>query len=173
MGEWGKLGVINTFKVIAIPTQIAESVRSTGKAPRYGHPAYTETAKGYGPCRHCLRTFHVGEEQRTLFTYDPFDGIEDVPLPGPIFIHADPCERYADDAGYPEDLRPYPSILNVYAHGPELLGRIFTAPGDAETKICEILANPQVSYIEVRDRNAGCFDFRVERADLTAHNTRS
>ncbi|MBV9737341.1 MAG: DUF1203 domain-containing protein, partial [Candidatus Eremiobacteraeota bacterium] len=66
-------------------------MRSLQTAPIYGHPAHIEVATGYGPCRHCLRTFNVGREQRILFTYDPFQGIEDVPLPGPVFIHAVPC----------------------------------------------------------------------------------
>ena len=66
------------YRIIALPTQIAEEVRTIGKAPRYGHPAITEVAKGYGPCRHCLRTFAVGVERRTLFTYDSFDTVEAV-----------------------------------------------------------------------------------------------
>jgi Protein of unknown function (DUF1203) len=151
------------MRITAIPTNVAEAVRATGVAPRYNHPAHTDTATGYGPCRHCLRTFRVGEEQRTLFTYDPFDGIESLPLPGPVYIHADACTRYPEDGGYPEDLRQYSSVLNAYARGPKLLAQERTEPGEAEARIAELLTNPEVDYIEVRDRKAGCFDFRVER----------
>jgi hypothetical protein len=94
------------LRVIAIPTAIADAVRSTNKAPRYGHPVHTEVASGYGPCRHCLKTFSVGEDKRTLFTYDPFDGIHSVPLPGPVFIHAEDCARYPEENGYPERSPP-------------------------------------------------------------------
>jgi hypothetical protein len=154
------------FRVLAIPTPVAESVRATGKAPRYNHPVHIEVAKGYGPCRHCLRAFHVGEENRTLFTYDSFDGIESLPLPGPVFIHSDQCERYPEDGGYPEDLKVHPAVLNVYAKGPKLLDQVFTEPGEAEERIANFLIDPKVDYIEVRDRKAGCFDFRVERARI-------
>jgi hypothetical protein len=98
------------IRVVAIPSEVAAQVRTSKKAPHYGHPAHTEVAGGYGPCRHCLRTFRVGEEQRTLFTYDPFDQIEQVPLPGPIFIHTEVCERYPENAGYPDDLRKHAAV---------------------------------------------------------------
>jgi hypothetical protein len=154
------------MRIIAIPTQVAEAVRSTGRAPRYHHPAFSDTATGYGPCRHCLRTFRVGAEQRTLFTYDPFDGIEDLPLPGPVYIHTEGCTRYPEDAGYPEDLRAHASVLNAYAKGPKLLAQVYAEPGEAEANITELLTRPEVTYIEVRDRKAGCFDFRVERGPM-------
>jgi hypothetical protein len=44
-----------------------------------------------------------------------------------------------------------------------LLNQVFAAPNEAETRIEELLAQPSVDYIEVRDRQAGCFDFRVQR----------
>ena len=151
------------IRIIAISTEIAQAVRSTHLSPHYNHPAYTEVAKGHGPCRHCLRTFQVGQEQRTLFTHDPFEGLESVPLPGPVFIHTASCERYPEQGGYPPELASFPVILNLYARGPKLLDQIFAGSGEAEPRIRQLLANPQIDDIEVRDRNAGCFDFRVER----------
>ncbi len=100
------------IKIVAIPTEIAAAVRETGKAPRNGHPAYRDVAVGYGPCRHCLRAFVKGAEDRILFTFDQFQGIGQVPLPGPIFIHAAACERYPEDGGYPEGLRQYASVID-------------------------------------------------------------
>lgn len=49
------------FRFLGLPTDHADAVRKTRRAPDYGHPAHRETATGYGPCRHCLRTFRVGE----------------------------------------------------------------------------------------------------------------
>lgn len=63
------------YKVVSLSKEVADQVRKMQKAPDYGHPAFTEVAGGYGPCRECLRTFHVGQENRILFTYDPFRGI--------------------------------------------------------------------------------------------------
>jgi hypothetical protein len=39
------------FRVIALPTQVAEQVRASLRAPGYGHPAHVEIASSYGPCR--------------------------------------------------------------------------------------------------------------------------
>ena len=153
------------FRVIALSTETADQVRSSGKAPRYGHPAHTEIATGYGPCRHCLGAFQVGEENRILFTYDSFTGIEAVPLPGPVFIHQQPCARYSEMAGYPPDMKPYPVVLNAYANGQTLVDRkLLEAAEDKEGAVSLLLDRTDVDYIEVRDRTAGCFDFRIERA---------
>ena len=152
-----------SYTTIAIPTDVAEQVRLTGKDPRYGHPTHTELAKGYGPCRHCLKTFVVGEESRTLFTYDSFSGVEVIPLPGPIFIHTEQCTRYPEQAGYPQDLRAYSAILTAYATGQVFIERRYADKGEHDQAIEQLLENPLVDYIEVRDKSAGCYDFRIER----------
>jgi hypothetical protein len=155
---------MSSFHVIALPSETADQVRASGKAPRYGHPAHTELASGYGPCRHCLRIFRIGQENRTLFTYDPFTGVEAVPLPGPIFIHEQPCARYSPEAGYPADLELYAVVLNGYATGQKLMERVLVpATEDKTAAVRHLLERPDIDYIEVRDQLAGCFDFRIER----------
>ena len=151
------------FRVIAIQSDVADAVRSTKKSPGYGHPAHAELATGYGPCRHCLRTFEVGRERRLLFTYDAFNGTESLPLPGPVFIHEAPCERYAEDAGFPEDLRPHALTLNAYGRGRHVRAQEYVADGNVEPVVQRLLARPDVDYIHVRDTRAGCFDFGIER----------
>lgn len=155
---------MSDYKVIAIATNIAGEVRASGKAPSYGHPAHIEIAKGYGPCRHCLRPFQAGVESRTLFTYNSFEGVEEVPLPGPVFIHTAACERYPEQGGYPADLLRIPAVMLGYAKGQTLLHRELVDPGGQMDAIEKLFANPEVDYIEVRDRKAGCYTFRIERA---------
>jgi hypothetical protein len=75
-------------RVTAISTEVAESVRQRQKDPHYNLPAYTDMANGDAPCRHCLKIIPAGE-QAMLFTYDAFEGIEKLPLPGPVYIHAE------------------------------------------------------------------------------------
>lgn len=152
------------YRVIAIPTALAERVRLSGKSPGYGHPTHNEVATGHGPCRHCLKTFRIGEERRTLFTYDPFFGLETLPLPGPIFIHAGPCERYAEDAGYPQAMLPHAVVLTAYARGRCLIAETQAPQGAQSSAIERLLQRPEVDYIHVRDQQAGCYDFRVERS---------
>jgi len=152
-----------SINIVAIPTELAEAVCTTQKSPRYGHPVYTAIATGYGPCRHCLKAFRVGEEQLTLFTHDPFEGIESLPLPGPVFVHTNKCERYPEDAGYPQELLRYPSVLDAYAKGRRLLSETVATEGSQPEIIQRLFENPEVQYVHVRDKSAGCYDFRVER----------
>ncbi|MCP4205346.1 MAG: DUF1203 domain-containing protein [bacterium] len=156
---------MNTFRCIAIPTSIAESVRSTLASPFAEHPAHIEIAKGHGPCRHCLRTFHVGAEKRILFTLDPFAELGVPPLPGPVFIHADECDRYPEDGEFPNDLRQHLLVFNAYSRERRLLAEELATGRDIELTIDRLLAQAEVEYLHVRDLEAGCYDLRVERVE--------
>ena len=155
---------MHELRFIAIPSAVADKVRTTSKSPGYGHPTHTELATGHGPCRHCLRTFVVGSDRRTLFTYDPFHGLHPIPLPGPVFIHADACERYDESIGFPEDLRTHPLTLGAYGEGRRLLHEVQVTDGIVEPVLDRLFDASEVRYVHVRDLNAGCYDFRVERA---------
>lgn len=152
------------YHFVAIPTPVAETVRATLAAPGYGHPAHVETATGHGPCRHCLRTFHVGQERRILFTYDAFDGVEPLPQPGPVFIHAEECARYDERAGFPDDLRAHPLTLTAFGRGRAHRAEVHVADGAVEAVLDALFARPDVDYVHVRDMEAGCYDLRVTRA---------
>lgn len=158
----------HTFRIAAIPTKVADLVRSTMRAPGYGHPAHVETATGYGPCRHCLRDFEVGKERRILFTYDPFYGLDPHPLPGPIFIHAEPCTRFDEDAGFPEDLRTHGLTFVAYGEDRRLLSEERVENGEVEPLIERLLVKSDVKFLHVRDTDAGCYDLRIDRGPQLA-----
>jgi hypothetical protein len=152
-----------SFRVAAIPTKVAELVRTTMRSPGYGHPAHVELATGYGPCRHCLRDFQIGKERRILFTYDPFYGVEPLPLPGPVFIHAEPCERFSDEHRFPDDIRSHRLTFAAYGAGRRLLTEVYVDNRDVEPIIAGLFTRSDVQYLHVRDTEAGCYDFRIER----------
>jgi Protein of unknown function (DUF1203) len=162
------------IRIVAIPTKVAESVRSTGRAPVYGHPAHTEVGSDSAPCRHCLRLITPGIDRRILFTYDRFAGVESLPLPGPIFVHADACEHYRENAGFPDELRASPRTLEGYARGRHLVAREYVTDGKMERVIEQFFASSDVDYIHVNSTTAGCYTFRIERWDRAmADNTES
>jgi hypothetical protein len=150
---------------IAIETEIAEEVWATMSSPGYGHPASVSVAKGHGPCRHCLRPFRVGEERRTLFTYNPFRAAGMIPLPGPVFVHTDGCGRFSQATGYPVELLPYAVVLDGYDEEQRLLAQKRVTDGGQEREIAAMFGDAAVRHVMGRDLKAGCFDFRVKRKE--------
>jgi hypothetical protein len=152
------------IRIVAIPTEVAEAVRATLRAPVYGFPAHTELATDAAPCRHCLRITAPGEDRRILFTYDRFSGLESLPQPGPVYIHADNCPRYPEHGGFPEELRGSPRTVEAYARGRHLLAQEYISDGKFEPVIEELFMRTDADYLQVNSTTAGCFTFRVERA---------
>jgi len=156
---------MSEFRMIAIASGLANKVRETKLSPGYGHPVTAKVATGYGPCRHCLRPFVVGEDVRMLFTLNPFEGVAPIQQPGPVFLHETECERYAETAGYPAELLPFAVVLDGYDEKQMVRRRETVTDGSQETAIEEMMADPLIRYVMVRDAKAGCFDLRVERRE--------
>jgi hypothetical protein len=154
---------MQNVRIVAITTEVVEQVRATLKAPVYGFPAHLEVAADSAPCRHCLRTI-AAKARRILFTYDRFTGKESLPQPGPVYIHADGCERYAENGAFPEELRSSPRTVEAYANGRKLKAQAYVADGQFEPIIENLFADRGVDYLQINSTTAGCFTFRIERA---------
>ncbi len=161
---------MQSIRIVAIPTEVAEAVRATLRAPVYGFPAHAELATDDAPCRHCLRTFVTGKDRRILFTYDRFTGVESLPQPGPVYVHADACPRYVEDAIFPEELRGSPRTVEAYARGRRLLAQEIVSDGKFEPAIEKLFAITDVNYLQVNSTTAGCFTFRIERASASSRS---
>jgi Protein of unknown function (DUF1203) len=155
------------FIAVAISTALANEVRHSLRSPQ-GFPAQKEPAGEGLPCRHCLRVIAPQKEQAILFTYNRFTGVEDLPQPGPVYIHADHCERYDENSGFPEDLRGSPRTLEAYSTGRRLIAQEYINDGAFEPAIAKLFANSSIEYIQVHSTTAGCFTFRIERPDPPA-----
>src|SRR5262249_30720757 len=152
-------------RVIPIPVEIASKVRETMASPQYGHPASVSVATGYGPCRSCLRTFEIGSDSRILFSYNPFEGLDSYPSPGPVFLHENSCESFASDQAFPETLRNLPLTFEGYGEDRWIVARERASEEGIEPAIDRLLANPIIKYVHVRNTEAGCFIARVERGN--------
>jgi len=152
------------LKIVAMPTAVAEAVRSSMKSPLYGFPAHRETAAGRAPCRHCLKLIRPQEEELILFTYDAFHGQGVWPSPGPVYIHAGTCPPFSGNGTVPAEYGGQPLTLEAFGGNRErLLERLVKDTG-GESALAEIFAHPAVEYVHVRSTTAGCYLFRVERA---------
>jgi hypothetical protein len=150
-------------RIVSVPTEVAAYVRKNLRDPKYGHPAYPDIARGYGPCRLCLRKTVAGEP-RILFTYDPFDGLESYPLPSPIYVHGTDCAAYGG-ASFPDELRDLPLTFEAYGRGRRLIAVERTASPERVAPAVEaLLTRPEVDYLHVRNTEAGCYILRIERA---------
>jgi Protein of unknown function (DUF1203) len=156
---------MSEFRMIAISSRLTDKVRETKLSPGYGHPVTAKVATGHGPCRHCLRPFVVGQDVRMLFTLNPFEGVAPIPQPGPVFIHEAECERYEETAGYPAELVPFAALLDGYDAEQMVRRRERVTDGSQEEAIREMMRDPLIRYVMVRDGDAGCFDLRVERRE--------
>ena len=154
---------MHPIRILAIPTKIAEAVRSTMRAPVYGFPAHAEVGTDAAPCRHCLCLI-APEARRILFTYDRFNAVESLPQPGPVYVHGESCSRYPEDGGFPEELRGSPRTLEGYARGRRQVAQAYVSDGQFEPAIETLFAHSEIDYLQVQSTTAGCFTFRIERA---------
>ena len=150
------------YKVVPIRSEIARSVRENMRSPQYGHPAFADVAKGYGPCRACLKTFVQGAEERILFTYDAFENLSPLPAPGPVYIHKKECAAF-DEAGFPPALAGLPLLFEAFAAAGELVRREAVEREHLDRQIAALFALENVRYINIRNAEAGCFVARIER----------
>ena len=145
------------FHVLPIDSELAEKVRNTLRSPQYGHPAHRERAAGYGPCRACLKQFRQGEEDRLLFTYNPFESLDSYPSPGPVFIHVESCPSYDAPGIFPEELRSLPLTLEAYGENRWIIARERPSASEIERSVERLLQTSGVRYIHIRNTEAGCF----------------
>ena len=158
------------LRYVGLPAHVADEVRHSMKSPRYGHPAHRELASGTGPCRSCLRTFEIGRDERVLFTYQPFSDPASLPAPGPVFIHADPCERY-DALELPPDFRELPVVVEAYGAEGRLLFQERVIGDTTEAVLDRAFASTEAAYAHLRNGKAGCFMARVEPVEVPEYAT--
>jgi uncharacterized protein DUF1203 len=81
----------------------------------------------------------------------------------PVFIHEHNCERYPEDGGFPIDMCSHSLTLNAYGRGRRLISQKYVSNGVVEPQIQQLLQNRDVAYIHVRNTDAGCYAFCIER----------
>ena len=154
---------MSEFRMIAIASELANKVRETKMSPGYGHPVTAKVATGHGPCRHCLRLIRKDEEELLLFTYDPFRELGELPLPGPVYIHAKDCPRHPESDFIPEEYRGRLLTLEGYGDDRALVSEIRVRNGEEERAAEQLFNEAKIRYVHVRSTEAGCFLFRLER----------
>lgn len=156
-----------SVRFIAMPTDLVRALQS-GAADANGQVPERHISDGDGvPCRHCLAPVAAGAPFLIL-AHRPFPAPQPYAEIGPIFLHADPCDRYAAEAEVPPMFLKWPRLLvRGYDSGDRIVygtGQI-TATADLTAAAADVLARTQVAYLHLRSAANNCYQARVERGE--------
>src|SRR5437773_6653842 len=100
----------STFRIVPLPTDVAATARRAAASGAPDHAMVVADSPDGFPCRHCLRWARPGERM-ILFPYAAIPPGHPYSECGPIFVHAEPCERYARRA----NIRPTFAMVARFA----------------------------------------------------------
>jgi hypothetical protein len=152
----------STFRIIPLPTEIAEKARRAAESGAGDHAVITVDSATSYPCRHCLRWARPGERV-ILFPYASIPPGHPYSETGPIFVHAEPCQRYGPTGEYPADFRNG-RAFRAYDENYNMIDAEVANEKDSEAVIEKLLENPKTQFVDARSVTRGCFTFRIERA---------
>lgn len=151
-----------SFQIVPLPTEIADAARRVANTGAADHAVITVDSPGSSPCRHCLRWAEPGERV-VLFPYTAIPAGQPYSETGPIFVHADKCQRYSATNEYPENFRNG-RVLRAYDSNYNIIDAQVVDGSEPEVVIESLLQNPDTAFVDARSVTRGCFTFRVQRA---------
>ena len=154
------------IRFVAMPTDAARGFQA-GAPDAYGMAPERRISDGDGvPCRHCLEDVAKGEAYLIL-AYRPFPELQPYAETGPVFLHAGPCDRAADQRKTPAMLMQRAAhLIKGYGRDDRIVygtGQIVAAP-ELASAAAEILERQDVAYVHVRSALNNCYTCRIERA---------
>ncbi len=152
----------SNFRIIPLPTEIADAARRAVNTGASDHAVVTADSPGSCPCRHCLRWAQPGERV-ILFPHAAIPSGYPYSETGPIFVHAQKCDRYSADDEYPAAFRNG-RVFRGYNSNYQIIDAKVVNGREPEAVIQEFFHNPDVAFVDVRSVTRGCFTFRVQRA---------
>jgi uncharacterized protein DUF1203 len=150
-----------SFHIVPLPTDIANAARRVAKAGAADHIILTVDSPESSPCRHCLRWAQPGERV-VLFPYAAIPSGQPYSETGPIFVHADECQRYSAPNEYPADFRTG-RVFRAYDSNCNIIDAQLGNRSEPESVIQNLFRNPETAFVDVRSATRGCFTFRVQR----------
>jgi hypothetical protein len=154
------------IRFVAMPTHDARAFQR-GEPDAYGMPPERRTSDGDGvPCRHCLKNVAAGEDYLIL-AYRPFPALQPYAETGPVFLHAEHCERAPEGDVMPELFRASPDwIVRGYSHDDRIVygtGAV-TDKKDVCTRAHQLLQRDDVAYLHMRSARNNCYQVRIDRS---------
>ena len=156
-------GLMKTFnfRIVPLATEVVEGARRTAATGVSDHVMLTADSPDSYPCRHCLRWANPGERV-ILFTYASVASGRPYSETGPIFVHAEPCERYDAIHEYPTDFRNG-RVLRAYDADYNMIDAVVVNGSEPEAAIEKLFENPETKFLQARSVTRGCYTFGVKR----------
>lgn len=151
----------SSFRIVPIRTEIAEAARREAEAGAPDHAVVTADSPSGYPCRHCLRWAQPGEWM-ILFPFAAIAPGRPYSESGPIFVHAEPCERYAATHEYPLEFRTGRAVRAYNSQHDIIAAEVANGEGP-EAVIERFLQKPETAFVHVRSASRGCYTMEVER----------
>lgn len=151
----------SSFRIVPIRTEIAEAARRDAKTGAPDHVFVTADSPNRYPCRHCLSWAQPGERM-ILFPFAAIAPGRPYSESGPIFVHAEPCERYAATHEFPPALRNG-CVLRAYNSQHAIIAAEVANGEGPEAVIERFPQQPETAFVHVRSASHGCYTMEVER----------
>jgi Protein of unknown function (DUF1203) len=149
------------FRIVPLPTDVADAARQSATAGKPDHAILIADTPGGYPCRHCLRLEKPGERV-VLFPYAAIPPGCPYSETGPIFVHAEPCQRYNMTNEYPAELRNG-RVFRAYNSQFDMIDAQVANGSQPEAVIEKLLQKPETAFVDARSATRGCYTFRIER----------
>ncbi|MER8788211.1 DUF1203 domain-containing protein [Mesorhizobium sp. M0983] len=153
-----------TVKFKALPTDAVRALQRGGP-DAYGLKPERKISDGDGvPCRHCLKNVAAGEAYLVL-AYRPFSELQPYAETGPIFLHAEECERAAEGETLPDMLESGEYIVRGYGKDNRIVyGSGGVIPTDAIAARAErLFESDDIAYVHIRSARNNCYQCRIDR----------
>ena len=81
---------------------------------------------------------------------------------GPIFVHAERCERYSATSEFPAEFCRG-RVIRAYDSGQNIIAAEVVNGSEPEAITEKFLENPETAFVHVRSASHGCYTMEVER----------
>jgi hypothetical protein len=155
-----------SIRIVALDTELVRKLQNGGLDANGQAPERHVAAGGMMPCRHCLTDIKAGEPYLIL-SLRPFPSAQPYAEQGPIFLHAETCERHPDSEEVPA---MFLTRLGVLVRGYGADDRIvygtgkIVAPAAMGAAAQEMFSDSRIDYIHVRSASNNCYQCRIDRA---------
>ena len=152
---------ILNFQIVPLATEVAAAARRAAAANAADHTIIIADSPNGFPCRHCLRWAQPGERV-ILFPYASIPPGHPYSETGPIFVHAEACERYSAATEFPAAFRSG-RVMRAYNSKFKIIDAEIVNGSEPEAVVEKLMKNPETAFVDARSATHGCYTFRIAR----------